>query len=828
MGNRLIHIGSPSNSYYKINQKPLAIIIEQCARQNSMKMTIDQALRKGISAHKKGRLQDAERLYRAILKSEPLHQDANHNLGILAISVNNLEAALSFFNSAIDANPTVEQFWLSYIDALIKAQDYETAKKICKKAEMHIIASEKLRIIQEQLSYISVRDYSELDLLDKSMLPAQKHKKIDQRKSKKKGDQSLELRIPPHQQLSNLLKSFHSGHYSDAAKQALTIVNEFPSYQLGWKVLGAALKQSGNVIESLNAMQKSVLLAPHDAESHSNLGSTLLELGKLDEAKQSCKNAIKLNPKFGAAHNNLGITLKALGRFEEAAESFKKAITLKFDNAEVYNNLGATLQEIGRLKDAELFYKKSITLNPRYAEAHNNIGALNHKLQKFDEAEASFKKAMELKPGFSQACNNLGVTQQELGRFDKAEACYLKAIEENPTFEEAYINLCDLLEKMNRNGELLSLARSEPIRFFRRRADIFYYEALIEFRKENYDISRKLMERFNIEDLERKRQPSAIKLQGDIYHHYKNYRAAFDSYKTMNKLVKISEEYSNQSPEKFFSQQIEKISQLEVLQNKSKYKLRPTPKWWQPTFLIGFPRSGTTLLDTVLRTHSQIDVLEELPMVDRVSASLADVNTIWEIEAMDSKKLESASSYYFKELERHVEIEKTQLLIDKLPLNILQLPLISQIFPSAKYIVALRHPLDCLLSNWIQDFRLNPAMSNMVDLDRIAEFYGVAMSILTLCEKRYSLETHRIRYEDLVSDFDGVISGLLEFLDLEWEEELRNYHVTALARDRINTPSSSQVIKPLYKTSFYRWEKYEEYLGAYKKRLSPWISEFGY
>ena len=119
-------------------------------------------------------------------------------------------------------------------------------------------------------------------------------------------------------------------------------------------------------------------------------------------------------------------------------------------------------------------------------------------------------------------------------------------------------------------------------------------------------------------------------------------------------------------------------------------------------------------------------------------------------------------------------------------------------------------------------------MANMIELERIVDFYGVAMSILKLCEERYSLDTHRIRYEDLVSDFEENVCNLLTFLDLKWEEELRSYQKTALARGIIRTPSSSQVIKPLYQTASYRWKHYEEYLDKYKTRLAPWIKEYGY
>ena len=215
-------------------------------------------------------------------------------------------------------------------------------------------------------------------------------------------------------------------------------------------------------------------------------------------------------------------------------------------------------------------------------------------------------------------------------------------------------------------------------------------------------------------------------------------------------------------------------------------------------------------------------------MVDKMNASFGDVRTISMIEAMDYKAAEIASGYYFEELKKHIEVGKKKTLVDKLPLNILSLPQINHVFPDARYIIALRHPLDCVLSCWMQNFNLNPAMANMIELERIVDFYDVAMSILKLSEERYSIDTHIIRYEDLVSDFEENVSNLLTFLDLKWEEELRNYQKTALAREKINTPSFSQVIKPLYQTASYRWKNYEKYIEPYKSRLAPWIKEYGY
>ena len=480
------------------------------------------------------------------------------------------------------------------------------------------------------------------------------------------------------------------------------------------------------------------------------------------------------------------------------------------------------------MDEAEASYTQAIALKPDYAEIHNNFGSTLKELGRLDEAVNSYNQAITLKPDYVEAHSNLGVTLQELGRLGEAEASYNQAIALKPDYAEPHLNLSELLERMNRSDELSSFIRGKSRTHFETQADFLYYEALVEFRKENYETAAELVEKIDINKVAYKRQPAVMKLLGDLYHHKKDYSAAFESYKSKNKHIKNSPEYKKQKSEKYFIQQREAVTQIKQLKKESSYNSAIKPRWIQPTFLVGFPRSGTTLLDHVLRSHSNIDVLEELPMVQKMNAAFEDIPTISHIEAMDNTAVKIASEFYFAELKKHTKVDKKRTVVDKLPLNILRLPLINQVFPNAKYIIALRHPLDCVLSCWMQNFKLNPPMANMIELEKITDFYDVAMSILKLSEERYSLETHRIRYEDLVVDFKENVSNLLTFLDLKWEEEVRSYQRSALARDRIRTPSSSQVIKPLYQTASYRWKNYEEYLGQYKKRLAPWIREFGY
>jgi Flp pilus assembly protein TadD/2-polyprenyl-3-methyl-5-hydroxy-6-metoxy-1,4-benzoquinol methylase len=308
-----------------------------------MELTIEQVLQKGIAAHKEGNLQDAERLYRAILQSQSAHPEANHNLGIIAVSFHKAAEALPLFKTALEANPKIEQFWLSYIDALIKVKNFEVAKQVVEQAKTQGIAGDKLNYLDAQIA-----SKNQIDKVNNA--------------------------TPSQQQLGSLLEFYQNARFSDAEKLAAQMTQDFPKHAFAWKVLGAVLGATGKMSEAVVANQKAVDLSPQDAEAHSNLGATLKEQGKLDQALVSYTQAVILKPDYAIAHSNLGATLYELGRLGEAEASSRQAIALEPDCATAHSNLGATLHELGRLDEALASYSQAIALKPDYAEAYVNLG----------------------------------------------------------------------------------------------------------------------------------------------------------------------------------------------------------------------------------------------------------------------------------------------------------------------------------------------------------------------------------------------------------------------------------------------------------------------
>ena len=377
-----------------------------------MDLTIEQALLQAIAAQEKGKFQDAERLYRAILQVQPDHPDANHNLGVLFVSAGNLLEGIPLFKLALRANPRVEQTWLSYIGALIQLGHLEEAERALVEGAKSGLSAERVQVLSQQVRAAVPRSAGKSK---QTRRLSEKRKRLAEKKKtrKRKAQGNLSGVAPSQDQINCLFENYNAGKLAEAERLAESLSRHFPTHPLAWKVLGALLNQSGKLIESLTAMEKSVELSPNDAETHGNLGATLLELNRLDDAEISLRRAIAVNPHLVEAHNNLGATLQELGRLNEAKESLSQAIMLRPDFAKAHNNLGNTLQKLGRLNESEASLREAISLEPDYAEAHSNLGTTLQKLGKLDDAAESYRQAVQLNPGAGHAAHMLSALTGE-------------------------------------------------------------------------------------------------------------------------------------------------------------------------------------------------------------------------------------------------------------------------------------------------------------------------------------------------------------------------------------------------------------------------------
>jgi tetratricopeptide (TPR) repeat protein len=356
-----------------------------------MELTIDQALQQGVAAHKEGRLQEAEKLYRAIIEKQAEHPDANHNLGVLAVGVGQVESALPYFKTALESNPGQGQFWLSYIDALITLDRFDNARDLLQRGKESGLQGEKV-------------DQLEARLGDRVM----------------PSSASNDIAVPAQDEMDRLVSLYSGGNLEEALIQGNTLADQFPHNAVIPNILGAIYFGLDEHETAVVHYGKSIELKPDDPSVHNNLGAALKELGRHEEAITSYHRAIDLNSNDAEPYYNLGTVLSDLGKYEEAIINYNKAIELKPSYAEAHYNLGMALNDLGNYEESIVSYNKAIELKPNYVEAYLNLGNSLKSVDKFDAAIDSWKKTVELKPGFAEAYNNLGLTFQDLGRYKEA------------------------------------------------------------------------------------------------------------------------------------------------------------------------------------------------------------------------------------------------------------------------------------------------------------------------------------------------------------------------------------------------------------------------
>jgi len=526
---------------------------------------------------------------------------------------------------------------------------------------------------------------------------------------------------------------------------------------------------------------------------------------------------------------NTVIALYNQGRFAEVINHTNALLRHYPDTLLLHIFAGVASIGLGQIDTAIERFNSALRIDPNNVQAHNNLGGALKQKGNLSSAIACYQKALQIEPDNADLHNNLGIALAESGDVSAARKSYQRALDINPDNFKFITSLCDLYEKTNDLTGLSDILSKSKGATAAENANVLYYAALLAFREKTYERAKATLDRIDPTSLIKKRVIAFYELKGKLFDKIGLYDDAFAAFSDMNAQAIESPAYKQNNPDDYFARISSFLADL-----KDAPKLLPnvdahTPASNTPCFLVGFPRSGTTLLDTILRSHSHIIVAEEKPMVAAVRHEIGAPYHLKDLENLTLDNRSFLQSQYFAELDKHIdERDINQICIDKLPLNALDAPLIEATFPKAKFILAIRHPYDCILSCYMQYFKLNPQMANMVDLKRVVDFYCVVMETWWLSQKRYGLDFHMIRYEDLVVDMPAEIEKLLQFLGLEWEESLTDYQKTALKRGKINTPSYSQVVQPLYKDASYRWKNYQSHFETYNAQIQPWIKRFGY
>ena len=552
--------------------------------------------------------------------------------------------------------------------------------------------------------------------------------------------------------------------------------------------------------------------------------------GRLETADQLYCRVLEIIPDNSDALHLRGVIALQQGRHVDAADLIQRAIQMDPTRSIFYNNLGNVLKEKGQLNRAISAYRKALKLNPDYFEAYYDLGNVLQELRRFGEAVSCYRKALKINSEMTVAYNNLGIALNELGREEEAIRCYHKAVEKDPNLLDAHNNLAALLEGLNCLGEsrkaVNAALRIDPQSYFAK-----LNLAQLEFRCENFEISFSLLEELTKSTPPGEFASRTYTLLGMVCDKLGKCPEAFEAFSKGN--AHDSATYQARCLEKERKKDLDWINQLhKTFDSKNmtawEYVSRDD-EYPQPLFLVGFPRSGTTLLEQILDAHSAIASMEEKPILEN------SIRNVLPEKGQDDDLSRISTSIAVEFRRRYWKLAHTYLgdsfrekiVLDKLPLNIVNLGFIQRFFPNAKVIVALRHPLDTVLSNFMQRYKLNTRMANFLDIQSSAQFYIAVMSLYRHFQKVLSMDIIEIRYEDIVSEFEPQLRRLLHFLDLPWDQNVLKYNTLDKGKN-INTPSYSQVIKPIYKDAVSRWQKYEKQLAPIIPRLKPLIRHFGY
>ena len=242
-------------------------------------------------------------------------------------------------------------------------------------------------------------------------------------------------------------------------------------------------------------------------------------------------------------------------------------------------------------------------------------------------------------------------------------------------------------------------------------------------------------------------------------------------------------------------------------------------------FLVGFPRSGTTLVDTFLLGHPQCLVLEELPLLANAAAELGPIEHLPDV---DAGRLAAARETYLKQVELLAGPCEGKVVVDKFPLNLVAAPLIHCLFPGAPIIFVQRHPCDAVLSGYMQSFQPNVGMASFLDLQDAAEFYDRVMGVWAAARNTLDLNVHTIAYEALINDPETALRPVIGALGLPWDERLLDHSSTARRRETLLNTSYNQITEPLSSAASGRWRRYGKQLEPVLPVLLPWAERLGY
>ncbi|MHB8346890.1 MAG: tetratricopeptide repeat-containing sulfotransferase family protein [Acidiferrobacterales bacterium] len=564
-----------------------------------------------------------------------------------------------------------------------------------------------------------------------------------------------------------------------------------------------------------------------DADAWTLLAVIHRRLGSYADSETCARMALSIRPRLAAAHVALGAAQHCQGQLTEAIGRYREAVALDPQLAEGHYLLGNALREQGQLDGAVASYRRACALQPDFLAAVSNLGTALTNLGETVEALKWLNHALSLAPNAPQVLCSVAAVLEQDSRFEEARARLRKALAIDPDFLDALVALAGLEEKMNHLDEARTIT-TRGLEIAPDHAQLTIVAAKIARNEGRHPDAIDLLERVLTQQPDPTGHGEVRLLLGRSYDQVGDADRAFHNFTEGNRLTaeKLPAGYDRRA----YWRELDRLEGCLTPTLPDAWTGQPDPREDRsPVFLMGFARSGTTLLDQILDSHPRLQTLSEPPTVG------AMMETFWALAKdrpdpltnLDADEIARLRKVYFDTAARVTRLDGQRQLIDKMPLNTALAHVLWRIFPHSKFILAIRHPCDVCLSCFMQNFAINNAMTVFQSLPDTVALYARIMGLWKQCIQVLPIDYHRIRYEDLVADFQGESRRLLDYLGVEWDDAIRNYTEHAKTRT-VNTASYHQVTQPIFQHARYRWKRYARHLDPYLPALTPYIDYFGY
>ncbi|MEQ8850646.1 MAG: sulfotransferase [Phycisphaerales bacterium] len=488
------------------------------------------------------------------------------------------------------------------------------------------------------------------------------------------------------------------------------------------------------------------------------------------------------------------------------------------------------LHRSGQLAGAEAAYRAVLSKSPGLADAKGMLGLVVAGQGRVDEGMMLLEEARRLKPKDPTICFNLGNLLRNAGRLEEARGCYEAVVSVRRDHGEAWYGLA-VVEEQARNRSAACEAANEALRCSPGHAMATIVLARLERGAGELDAAESrlnaLLAASTLQPVERVH--ASVEL-GRVLDRAGQYEDAFEAFDAGQAAMRLMPEYARSRPERF-REMVGRLPAVVTPERLRSWRAAGAPGERSPIFLVGFPRSGTTMMEQILGAHPACVTTDERPFVQNLVRALPSVAGLDHPEALavlDDGAASRLRALYDEQVTGFVgDVSGVDAIVDKQPMNLAYVGLLRRVFPGMKLIVVIRDPRDVCLSCYMQAFTPNQAMANFCDLATTVELYASLMSFWLNVRDALADDLLEVRYEDAIADTPAVAGRLLEFVGLPWTDDVLAFHEKVGDR-YIRTPSSEAVARPVYDTSVGRWRRYRSRLEPHLDRLHPFVEAFGY